>query len=132
MGLLHGEVGLQKPHSIWPLCFLQGDRGPPGLDGRSGLDGKPGALGPPGLPVSHGYCPVVPCLGPLGGNKLWAVRYLGLLPELPVGRPSCGLQAPEAYGPAYGMLLAPRPLQLLDLKFLFRVLQAKQGNQGEM
>ncbi|TEA23988.1 hypothetical protein DBR06_SOUSAS21910072, partial [Sousa chinensis] len=35
---------------LLPLCFPQGDRGPPGLDGRSGLDGKPGTPGPPGLP----------------------------------------------------------------------------------
>lgn len=38
-----------------PLCFPQGDRGPPGLDGRSGLDGKPGAPGPPGLHVSNSF-----------------------------------------------------------------------------
>lgn len=38
-----------------PLCFPQGDRGPPGLDGRNGLDGKPGAPGPPGLHVSDSF-----------------------------------------------------------------------------
>lgn len=51
---------------LLPLCFPQGDRGPPGLDGRSGLDGKPGAPGPPGLPVSRGgHCLVTPLPLPL-------------------------------------------------------------------
>uniref|UniRef100_A0A8C0GBP7 Collagen alpha-1(VII) chain n=1 Tax=Chelonoidis abingdonii TaxID=106734 RepID=A0A8C0GBP7_CHEAB len=30
------------------LALFQGDRGPPGLDGRNGLDGKPGQMGPAG------------------------------------------------------------------------------------
>uniref|UniRef100_A0A8C3RII3 Collagen alpha-1(VII) chain n=1 Tax=Chelydra serpentina TaxID=8475 RepID=A0A8C3RII3_CHESE len=39
------------------LVLFQGDRGPPGLDGRNGLDGKPGQMGPAGQRVS------VACLG---------------------------------------------------------------------
>lgn len=53
-----GRVGSRTHLSLQgflPLCFPQGDRGPPGLDGRSGLDGKPGAPGPPGLHVSNSF-----------------------------------------------------------------------------
>lgn len=39
---------------LTPWLSPQGDRGPPGLDGRNGLDGKPGAAGPQGLHVSVG------------------------------------------------------------------------------
>lgn len=76
---------------LLPLCFPQGDRGPPGLDGRSGLDGKPGTPGPPGLPVSRGgHCLVTPLPCPfvwlqthwslLGLDELWGqMGYLCLL-----------------------------------------------------
>lgn len=70
-----------------PMCFPQGDRGPPGLDGRNGLDGKPGAPGPPGLHVSNS------CLSPVALYFMCLVLALSsgtsMLSGCPFREPSC-------------------------------------------